>query len=682
LRKISVRLVFLLLFYEISISSITILEKRGGCVELALMTPLGRNKDLILQFIDFFCRPNLPYNDEAKGIQAGLLALGRLRHVYCITTQETASVFQELKSQISEEFQSDNLQLHEIALPLSDINVVAEEETRRLVFEQVKGINQGLIIASGGRKNLTHALIEAGLLYGCLGYLSITAPHGKERRDCVTDFQVYWLPIERILEQKQEYLDLPSLKDEIVENFRSLYILPLNSLNRLKQETIGRDRSRFEAELMWLQALPKADLHCHLGGEVQPKLLHAIGTAVVNEAHLHAKTALIALCSALKIGCNGHLNEIGLAKSIKDALISRGSHPLDGFSQLLKDASEISKMKPYEVNACLLSALFEEDISELMWQGCQGVISLQRYMQIGELGGSNLLQTRTAIQMTLNHLLNEAIRENVRYIEIRCSPKNYTRGGLSSKDVMQILIETAKAHESILVNFIIMGTRHKPQKRLRAHVNLAISFAKEESYYNKVCGFDLAGDENIKGFFEFRKYLKPLYDNFVQITIHAGEVGETVNIRDAIYELNARRIGHGLKLIENKEMMNYVRDAGIAIEMCPTSNMQTNGYHNFAYDPHKPCDIKKIYPLKSYMMHGIAVTVNTDNRGISRTTLSEELLRAAQLTEGGLSQWEVLQLIKNGFKAAFLPLNEKNRLFKQVDKEVFGMVVKGKGIRD
>ncbi|HBH32938.1 MAG TPA: adenosine deaminase, partial [Desulfofustis sp.] len=81
------------------------------------------------------------------------------------------------------------------------------------------------------------------------------------------------------------------------------------------------------------------------------------------------------------------------------------------------------------------------------------------------------------------------------------------------------------------------------------------------------------------------------------------------------------------------------------------------------------------YPLKKYLDFGLAVTVNTDNRGISRTTMSRELLQAAKLSPQGLSRWEILRLIKNSFKAAFLPKDEKDRLLKEVDRQIFSLIL-------
>lgn len=664
---------------------------------MELITAIGNNKDLVLQFIDFFCK-KLPYNTHGNQIKASLA--GRpLERIHLITTTTTSQLFNELVKDIEAEqkqglFKIEPPKLREIPLDMEDIATPEEEEkTRKLIHNAIQEISSrtDLIIASAGRKIITQSLIEAGLLYGCMGYFSITAPYGKEKREYFADFNISWMPLKRLLEEKKGFSDLNP--DLLSENFRSLYLLPLNHIQRMQERRIGIKGDEEQSVLAWLQKLPKAELHCHLGGEVQPNLLKQIGLCIVQEDRLQDKVQSTLSCLAIAVSdepSKGQEQSQEIAVSIAKKLLSFDV-PLKDYGSFLHKASLACDLKPYQVNACFLSACTEKQLEDLMWQGCQdAVISLARYMAIGNLGGSNLLQTESAIRMTLESLLQDVASENIRYIEVRCSPENYTQGGISADKVMQILMQTTDkfcaTNPKIKVNFIIMATRHKDIEFLKRHVNLAISFTTQRSddkiSMSRVCGFDLAGEEEFRDFAEFRGYLKPLNDNFIQITIHAGEVGEDVRIRDAIYELNARRIGHGLKLVRNPAMMDYARDTGISVEMCPTSNSQTNSYvdfskYNSAADSQ---ELSKHYPLKAYLQHGIDVTINTDNRGISRTTLSQEYLKAAQITDGGLSQWEVLQIIKNGFKAAFLPLDEKNRLIREIDREVFRIVLDGWGM--
>jgi adenosine deaminase len=127
--------------------------------------------------------------------------------------------------------------------------------------------------------------------------------------------------------------------------------------------------------------------------------------------------------------------------------------------------------------------------------------------------------------------------------------------------------------------------------------------------------------------------------------------------------LHADRIGHGLTLFERNDLQNKLRDRGVCIEMCPTSNIEVVGYTE-----------QGDYPLKHYWQEGVALSICTDNPGISRTNLVDEYLQAASLCKGGLSLWDTLAIIKRGFVHSFLPANEKEQLLKTVDQQLFTLV--------
>ncbi len=124
-------------------------------------------------------------------------------------------------------------------------------------------------------------------------------------------------------------------------------------------------------------------------------------------------------------------------------------------------------------------------------------------------------------------------------------------------------------------------------------------------------------------------------------------------------------------------MMEYLRDMHISLEMCPASNLTTCRYRNFS---NRQSDILRnedaeIYPLRHYLNEGVGVTINTDNRGISRTTLTGEFLKACHLTEGGLSKWDILRIIRQGFLSGFLPLQQKNLLLHQAERDILSILI-------
>jgi adenosine deaminase len=120
-------------------------------------------------------------------------------------------------------------------------------------------------------------------------------------------------------------------------------------------------------------------------------------------------------------------------------------------------------------------------------------------------------------------------------------------------------------------------------------------------------------------------------------------------VREALQSCCAHRVGHGTRLIEYPSLMNYVADRGIPIEICLTSNVQTRVASSYG-----------AHPLRRYFDEGIKVTLNTDNRLMSATTLTDEYAHAA--TDLGFTFDELARLAMNGFETAFLPRGQRARL--------------------
>ena len=642
--------------------------------KLKLISALG-NKDLILELIDFFNGGDrYAYNDAATGIRCRFGGC-KLDAIHLVCTREALEkTLPELQALLSTEYPA--VQVHPIKLPCRDIACDHDDETmRQLVYDTVRTLApDNLIIASGGRKTLTNRLIEAGLLYGCMGYLTITAPPGKENeaniRQQTKKFNVLWIPARRFFEERREGLT----KDKIGDNFRSLYLLPLTMIDRLRREKVGQDTASAAADLAWLQRLPKADLHCHLGGAFDAALLKEMAAALLDDLEVTAAArATIRETLSQRLGCP--LSETSPEDLLSLAAANENIHCLNGLKDLGKDATAPEHIR----TALLVEALTLERIEAICRHEPTGLAHkdrLQWYMACGDLGGSSLLQTEGNLRRTLRWLMEQAWQEQVLFLEVRFSPDNYTRAGLTIRQVIDTLMDEGgrfmASHQGFRVNFLIMATRHKDRASMIAHVAAAVTFNQSPPAVGpRLTGFDLAGQEEGNDPALFQEIFMPLHHHFVNITIHAGEMAEDDKIWQALYLLHAKRIGHGLKLVNNTRMMDFVRDYGIAIEMCPSSNSQTNAFRRFDL----PDQEGVAYPLLRYLDHGISVTINTDNRGHSATTLANEYLQAARLTEGGLSKWEVLRLVKNGFKAAFLPKNEKDHLLKEMDKTIFELIL-------
>ena len=184
-------------------------------------------------------------------------------------------------------------------------------------------------------------------------------------------------------------------------------------------------------------------------------------------------------------------------------------------------------------------------------------------------------------------------------------------------------------------------------------------------YKNKgVVGFDLAGAEENFPAKDHQEAFYMILNNNINATIHAGEAYGPSSIHQAIHHCGAHRIGHGTRLKENKDLMNYVNDHRITLEICLTSNWQTRSIRSLKY-----------HPLKYYYDQGIRVTLNTDNRLMSGTTLTKEFLLAHKLF--GFKLHDFREMIIMAMKSAFIPYAERKQMIRNIADELeqeFGLM--------
>lgn len=652
---------------------------------LHLVTALGNSEDLVLELLDFFNgQETLDYPESTMEVRKEFKGLFVSKvHLFCTRFKKTQDTLSALKSHIKKEF--SEVEVVPVQLPMEDISDSEHDQEMRQEVEKCFADLpwDRTIISSAGRKTLTQRISESAMLHGCLGYLAIIGPDRVKRHE-YSRLSAIWTPSSQFLRehwQRSKNLNEGSMGS----GFRSLSVLPLMVQKLLQKQKTGAPSSSKEDDLAWLRRLPKADLHCHLGGCQDERLLQDLARQLLKDFEVRPgkqKEIEQEICSRLNLK---DMSEIS-PSSLRALTPERPPlHCLQNLNVLFEGLPE----NEYLLSAVFVAGLDLRQIVELSRDGRlddnnrvkwpkQSSDSLRWYMACGDLGGSRMLQSENTLRMALDRLMQDCLDENVRYLEVRCSPENYTRAGLLTINrAMSCLLDEAdsfmKKHPGFKVNFIIMATRHKTRADLAAHVAAAVLFSHvDQSQEARVVGFDLAGQEEDYDPELFQDDFMPLHRHFLNITIHAGEMADEDKIWQAIYLLHAKRIGHGLKLINNSKMMDFVRDYGLALEMCPSSNYQTNGFRNFLIDENHN---DNTYPLKSYIDKGIEVTINTDNRFISDTTLSEEYLHAASMTDGGLSRWEILKLLKSSFQAAFLPKDEKDSLLKEVDDEVFKILV-------
>lgn len=280
--------------------------------------------------------------------------------------------------------------------------------------------------------------------------------------------------------------------------------------------------------------------------------------------------------------------------------------------------------------------------------------SLEEYLKAFQTTLS-VLQTEEALHRAAYELAEDAARENVRYMEVRYSPMLHTRRRLPLTTVVEAVIgglmEAQKDH-GIHSNIIICGIRNISPEHSLEMAELAVAYKNRG-----VVAFDLAGAEYDHPAKHHKDAFQLVRDNNINVTIHAGEAYGPESIGQAIHVCGAHRVGHGCRLREDGDLLHYVNDHRIALECCPSSNVQTGAVRDLAH-----------HPLKLYYDLGLRVTVNTDNRLITDTSVSNELWLCH--TQMGLDYEAIKRVLVNGLKAAFLPFHMKQSMVRGITKEL------------
>ncbi|MCF7822671.1 MAG: adenosine deaminase [Candidatus Marinimicrobia bacterium] len=267
----------------------------------------------------------------------------------------------------------------------------------------------------------------------------------------------------------------------------------------------------------------------------------------------------------------------------------------------------------------------------------------------------SVLQTADALERAAFELAEDAAAENVRLLEVRYSPILHQKRGMTPMESLDAVIaglNKAQHEFNISTGVIVCGIRNFSIESSIQLAELAIAYK-----YRGVIGYDLAGvEEN----FPAKDHLQAFYlirNNNVNVTLHAGEAYGPASIHQAIHYCGANRIGHGTRLREDGDLMNYVNDHRICLEVCLTSNYQTGS-------------LAKIenHPLKFYHDYGLRLSLNTDNRLISGVTLVDEYMLAHKTFNFNMLDFK--DFIISGFKSAFLEHRERTKLIKEVAHQI------------
>ncbi|MDQ0029303.1 adenosine deaminase [Arthrobacter bambusae] len=296
-----------------------------------------------------------------------------------------------------------------------------------------------------------------------------------------------------------------------------------------------------------------------------------------------------------------------------------------------------------------------------------------------------VMQTKEGLARVAKEFVEDLAEDGVVYGEIRWAPEQHLRNGLTLDEVVDAVQEgldagvdaVEESGRQIQVGQLITAMRHADRGQEIAE--LAVRHR-----YNGAVGFDIAGAED--GFLpsRFKDAFTYLAEHNFPATVHAGEAAGLESIQSALVDGRALRLGHGVRIAEDitvefedaegeeaddaaedtigmvtlGEVAGWVRDRGIALEICPSSNLQTGAIANFGEGIEN-------HPLDMLYQLGFNVTINTDNRLMSGVTLTDEFELLVETFDYDLD--DLLELTLNAAESSFLPLDEKEALVEYIN---------------
>ena len=361
-------------------------------------------------------------------------------------------------------------------------------------------------------------------------------------------------------------------------------------------------------------ALPKTDLHCHLDGSLRPETV----------------------------------SELAADPAIRDL------------------ASELGYQLPVDTDP--------EHLRKVLAPGldCQ---SLEEYLLPFDII-CGVLQTRETLARAAYELAMDAAAENVWYLEVRFAPQRHIHDQLPGVEVIKAVdagLERAEQEtgRKIQTAILVCAMRNYHESISNYHRKVRASFPTavprelgsacsleaarvaveaKRAGVERVVGFDLAGAEENYPPSHHRAAFHYCIDEFLNITVHAGEGYGPASIQEAVTYLNAQRIGHGTRILEeNTGLLHYLRDRRVTVEVCLTSNLQTKAITSL--DEH---------PFRRFLDEEVRAPLCTDNRMVSDITLTDEYKLAIEHFD--MTPKEIRRTVLYGFKAGFLPYAKRRQL--------------------
>ena len=276
---------------------------------------------------------------------------------------------------------------------------------------------------------------------------------------------------------------------------------------------------------------------------------------------------------------------------------------------------------------------------------------LNQYLATFELP-LKLMQSAQGIRAVAKAFHEQLDAEDILYAEPRFAPGSLTAGGLSQQEVLEAALAgradfyaehpQSELHTAYLI-CAMRGTGEELKRKNEESIDLAAAYLG-----NGVVAADLAGAEALFATENFSSLFAEAQRKDVPFTIHAGEAAGPESIKAAL-RLGAQRIGHGVRSLEDAGVIQDLKAANVALEICPTSNVQTRIFESI-----------ERFPLEQLLDAGLTVTINTDNMTVSNTTLSREFELLQQ--HCSLDKNTARELAENAARAVFSDSSEKDRL--------------------
>ena len=320
----------------------------------------------------------------------------------------------------------------------------------------------------------------------------------------------------------------------------------------------------------------------------------------------------------------------------------------------MKNAAALPKVELHLHLDCSLSfevvkrMLPEIDLASYQKQFTSGgkCTDLKAYIELA-VSAIKLMQTKENLALVTKDLVAQLARDQVIYAEIRFAPLQHLEQGLTPEEVVATVCETLSAtneNADLKVNLILCTLRHYSEKESMATVKLAKAFRDQG-----VVGFDIAADEAGFPIDAHRAAFAYAKANNISCTAHAGEACGAESVSETLQILRPQRIGHGVRSIEDEELVQTLLAQDIHLEVCPNSNVVTN-----------VVDALTDHPVDQLYRQGVSLSINTDGRALVDVDLAHEYEQLTQVF--GWKKAHFLRCNLEAIRHAFISEKDKEAL--------------------